>query len=160
MIIVYTDGSGVNNKKNKNHGKGGYGVYIKKGEKEFFLSKGYKNTTSNRMEIRAVLYALKAIKNKSEKVLIYSDSMYVINSIMLGWIHKWESYNWETCKNPDLWKRVVQELKLFDQSRGSVVLKHIKGHQDNLDDPHVFGNNVADALADFSQFNSYKNDIK
>lgn len=160
MITIYTDGSGVNNKKNKDYGKGGFGVYIIKSGKEYFISKGYKNTTSNRMEIRGILYALQSIKNKSHKVLIYSDSMYVVNSIMKGWIYKWESYCWGTCKNSDLWKRVLKELDKFNKNRGSVVLKHIKGHQDNLNNKHILGNNIADALASYKNFKILKNDIR
>ena len=157
MITIYTDGSGVNNPKNKHYQLGGYGVYIKDRDKEYYLSKGYSHTTTNRMEIRAVLYALKAIKDKSQKVLIYSDSQYVINSIMLDWINKWYSQGWN-CKNSDLWKRMIEELNRFRKAKGSVVLKHIKGHQTNLEDPHVFGNNVVDALASYKNFSKYKVD--
>ena len=160
MIIIYTDGSGVNNPKHKNYKRGGYGIYIINKNKEYFISKGYKNTTTNRMEIRGVLYALKAIKNKSEKVLIYSDSKYVINSIMKGWINKWESYGWNTCKNSDLWKRIMYELKLFQNKGGSVVLKHIKGHQEDLSNKHVLGNNIADVLASYLNFDVYKEDVR
>lgn len=149
MIIIYTDGS-CNNKT----GYGGYGIYIKNGGKEIYLHKGYKNTTSNRMEMRAILYALKYV-NKKEKIIIYSDSMYCVNSIMKGWVYFWERDCWYNRKNADIWKRILIELRKF---RIQPKLIHQKGHLDNLDNEHVLGNNIADLLASVSNFKEFKED--
>ena len=157
MIIAFTDGSGINKKNHKFYGYGGWGAYILINGREYYLQDGYRKTTTNRMEIRAILEVLKFIKDKNNKVLIYSDSQYVVKTIMLGWYYKWESCGWY-CKNSDLWKQVKKEVDTFMNNGGSVVLKHIRGHQMNLSNELVMGNNIADILASYKQFKKYKVD--
>ena len=82
-IIIFTDGSCYWKIR-----KGGIGVYIQCDGKEYFISKGYSNTTISRCELRAFLSALEAV-NKSEpsNVTIWSDSEYVVNGTKLSLIH-------------------------------------------------------------------------
>jgi ribonuclease HI len=132
-IVVYTDGSA--------HWKdklGGIGIYMKYGEHSNLVSKGYSNTTNNRMELRAVIETLKLIKDKSFKVDIYSDSELVVNTFT-SWIFKWEKDNWVDRKNVDLLKEGLEEYNKFP--KGNITLHWVKGHNG------VEGNEIADMLA-------------
>ena len=94
-------------------------------EKE--LSGGEKNTTNNRMELSAVIFALKALKEPCE-VNLYSDSQYVCNAITQGWAKKWRANGWMRNKkdpalNPELWAEL---LDLCDVHK--VNVNWVKGH--------------------------------
>ncbi|HEY8419472.1 MAG TPA: ribonuclease HI [Clostridia bacterium] len=124
-VTIYTDGACSGNP-----GIGGWAaILIYKGT-EKILSGSFPNTTNNRMELFAIIYALKALKERC-KVNIYSDSAYVIDSINNKWLDKWKSNNWKTAsnddvKNIDLW----QDLILY-ASKHDVTWHKVKGHSDN-----------------------------
>ena len=84
-INIYTDGSSKGNP-----GKGGYGVIIKNKDHYLELSQGYNLTTNNRMELLAVIVGLESIKKENQTVLVTSDSKYVIDSVVKGWVFNWE----------------------------------------------------------------------
>lgn len=137
---------------------GGCGVYIIHGEKEYFISKGYVNTKTGRMEIYALLYALRSVNKDMEvKVTIYSDSQYVVNSLTKQWVLKWQRNNWEGAKNVDLWKQVLEEIG--ERPKMKLRLRWIKGHQTNFEDELVVGNNIADMLADYKNHDNYIKDL-
>ena len=97
---IYTDGSCVGNP-----GRGGWGAIIIDNNKQKIISGSEKYTTNNRMELIAVIKALKYIKKN--KVSIITDSLYVKNGIEI-WINKWKKNGWITAdknpvKNKDLW---------------------------------------------------------
>ncbi|HEY8421448.1 MAG TPA: ribonuclease HI [Thermoclostridium sp.] len=125
-VEIYTDGACSGNP-----GKGGWGVIlIYKGiEKE--LSGFEEQTTNNRMELKAVIEGLKALKEPCS-VKLYSDSAYVINAFQQGWIDDWKKNGWsrgekkEELKNADLW----QELDRLIQKHRIQWIK-VKGHSDN-----------------------------
>ena len=101
-VTMYTDGSARGNP----NGPGGYGTVIEfqKSDGELLvkeLSQGYVKTTNNRMEIRGVLETLKFFK-KPVKIKIYSDSQYVINSIVNKHVYKWFEDKDFSKKNLDL----------------------------------------------------------
>ena len=87
QVHIYTDGAARGNP-----GPGGYGVVMewvgKPYKKEF--SKGFKHTTNNRMELLAVIDALKKLKNPGTQVLVFTDSKYVVDSVKKGWVFGWE----------------------------------------------------------------------
>ena len=76
MIYLYTDGAAKGNP-----GPGGYGVLLKKDNFKKELSGGFKKTTNNRMELLAVIIGLEALKKMQQKVLVVSDSKYVVDSV-------------------------------------------------------------------------------
>ena len=91
-IIDYTDGACSGN-----HGPGGWGVVLRakvKGKivRERLLSGGCEHTTNNRMELRAAIEALKALK-KPTKIIIVTDSTYVKEGLN-NWMKKWKSNGW------------------------------------------------------------------
>ena len=118
IINIYTDGSSKGNP-----GKGGYGVIIEASNKKLELSQGYKLTTNNRMELLAVIIGLEAIKKNNQKIIITSDSKYVIDSVEKGWVFNWEKNGFKKKKNPDLWKRFLEVYRKHE-----IKFKWIRGH--------------------------------
>jgi len=121
-VIIYTDGACSGNP-----GPGGYGVILKSGTQEKQLSAGYRNTTNNRMELRAVIAGLQALK-QSCQVTIYSDSRYIVDAVEQGWVRRWAKNGWyrnkrEKALNTDLWELLLHEL-----DRHRVEIRWIKGH--------------------------------
>jgi len=123
-VVIYTDGACSGNP-----GKGGWGAVLIFGEitKEIY---GYNpDTTNNRMELMAVIEALKALK-KTCLVELYLDSQYVKNGIT-EWIVKWQKNGWKTAdkkpiKNQDLW------LELWEQKNKHNISWHwVKGHSNH-----------------------------
>lgn len=132
---IYTDGSCLGNP-----GCGGWAAVIKTGGKTTELTGGVYNTTNNRMEIMAALKALESIKEPS-KVVIYSDSAYLVNAFELGWLEQWKQSRWRNSdrvlvKNIDLWQKIDELVSFHD-----VKFSKVKGHAD------VKLNNLCDRLA-------------
>jgi len=118
LVTIYTDGASTGNP-----GPGGYGVVLKKGNRRKELSKGYRLTTNNRMELLAVIVGLEALLKPNLDVTIYSDSKYVVDSIEKKWVFGWAKKNFEKKKNPDLWRRF---LKIYPKHNFKMVW--VKGH--------------------------------
>ncbi len=134
LITIHTDGACSGNP-----GPGGWGALLEwKGhEKELFG--GEADTTNNRMELRAAIEALNALKRPS-KVRLVTDSVYVRDGVT-KWIHGWKKNGWKTAdkkpvKNAELWQALDEAAR-----RHTVEWVWVKGHNG---DP---GNERADALA-------------
>ncbi len=131
-IVIYTDGSSRGNP-----GPGGYGVVLMYGRHRKELSKGFRHTTNNRMELMAVIAGLEAITKPNIPVTIYSDSQYVVRAIEEGWLKTWMRTGFKGGKkNPDLWKKFYALSLQFN-----IKMVWVKGHADN---PY---NNRCDELA-------------
>ena len=133
MIKIYTDGACSGNP-----GRGGWAAIILDGEKIEKISGSKDNTTNNRMELTAVISALKYVKDKDLE--IYTDSKYTKDGIE-KWISNWKKNGWKTVnkqdvKNKDLWSELDQL-----NSRKNVQWNWVKGHANNQ------YNNMADELA-------------
>jgi len=122
-VHIYTDGACSGNP-----GKGGYGIVMewvgKPYTKEF--SKGFQNTTNNRMELMAVIVALEKLRSDKFDVTVFSDSKYVVDAVEKKWVFGWEKKSFKTKKNVDLWKRF---LKVYHKH--NVNFEWIKGHNDH-----------------------------
>ncbi|KKC29687.1 ribonuclease HI [Caldanaerobacter subterraneus] len=135
IIEIYTDGACSGNP-----GPGGWAaVLIYKGIKKE-ISGFEENTTNNRMELKAAIEGLKALKRPC-KVNLYSDSSYLINAFNEGWIEKWQKNNWlksdkTPVENQDLWKELLEVSKPHQ-----INWIKVKGHSDNE------YNNLCDRLA-------------
>ncbi len=116
-VIIYTDGGS-----DPNPGKGGYGAVLMHGRHRKELSGGFRLTTNNRMELYAVIMALRALKEPC-KVKLYSDSEYVVNAMTKGWVQNWIKKGWKKVKNPDLWQQLV-EISGIHQ----IEFNWVKGH--------------------------------
>lgn len=129
---MYTDGSSRGNP-----GPGGFGVLLLWNNHCKEISKGYRLTTNNRMELLAVITGLETLKKNDIPVIIYSDSQYVVKAIEQGWLNKWMKTNFKGGKkNKDLWTRYYQLSQNI-----KVKMVWVKGHADN---PY---NNRCDELA-------------
>lgn len=124
-ITIYTDGACSGNP-----GPGGWGAILmyKNNKKE--ISGGKKDTTNNVMELTAVIEALKLVKFPC-KIKVYSDSAYVVNGFLQGWIYNWIKKNWRTAdgspvKNKELWETLYKFTKTHE-----IEFIKVKGHSDN-----------------------------
>jgi len=122
-ILLYTDGSSRGNP-----GPGGYGLILHLNNTQHYkeLSQGFKLTTNNRMELMAVIVGLEALTKDGLRVLVVSDSKYVVDSISKGWVFGWEKKGFVGKKNPDLWKRFLKIYRKHD-----VKMQWIKGHNNH-----------------------------
>jgi ribonuclease HI len=131
FIEIYTDGAARGNP-----GPGGYGIVLKYKNFRKEISGGFNHTTNNRMELMAVIIGLESITQKDLLVKIYSDSKYVIDSINLKWVFRWQKNGFKNKANPDLWQRL---LKCYNIKKHELIW--VKGHSDNIE------NNRCDELA-------------
>ncbi len=119
-VHIYTDGAAKGNP-----GRGGYGVVMEKVgspyRREFY--EGFRYTTNNRMELLAVIVGLEKLKNPNTRVLVVSDSKYVVDAVLKGWVFAWEKKGFAGKKNPDLWRRFLIAFR-----KHQVEMKWIKGH--------------------------------
>ncbi|RTL51465.1 MAG: ribonuclease HI [Rhodocyclaceae bacterium] len=134
LIDIYTDGACSGNP-----GPGGWGAILRTGDHEKELFGGEANTTNNRMELMAVIEALRALK-RSVKARVHTDSQYVQKGIS-EWISGWKRRGWKTAdkkpvKNVDLWQALDTEA-----SRHEVEWLWVRGHNGHPE------NERADALA-------------
>lgn len=147
MIVIYTDGSAKGNG-NKN-AVGGYGVVVYQGLDSDHLNiiDAYQEqevgTTNNRMEIKAILWAMKNYGQPGQffPPIVYSDSMYCVNSFN-NWINSWRCNGWKRAKNKELEnKDLIMEYDNLLKQGYSIDLRYVKGHNETI------GNELADGLA-------------
>ena len=122
QVEIFTDGACSGNP-----GPGGWGAVLRFGSAQKELCGGEENTTNNRMELSAVIAALSALKEPC-RVILTTDSQYVVNGIEKGWAKKWQANHWmrnnrEKAQNPDLWETL---LGLLEQHE--VTFVWVKGH--------------------------------
>lgn len=106
-VIIYTDGACSGNP-----GPGGWGALLRYNGDERELSGGELDTTNNRMEMTAVIEALKVLKRPCH-VKIHSDSALIINAFTQGWIENWQRKGWKKAdkkpvENRDLWEEMLR----------------------------------------------------
>ena len=138
QIDIYADGACSGNP-----GPGGWGAILRTvagaevHEKE--ICGGDPATTNNRMELMAVIEALRQLK-RPVSARVHTDSQYVQKGIS-EWIHAWKRRGWKTAgkqpvKNEDLWRLLDAEA-----ARHELQWIWVKGHAGHVD------NERADALA-------------
>ena len=133
-VIIHTDGACRGNP-----GPGGWGAVLESGGKRKLLYGGEAATTNNRMELTAVIMALRALK-RSCRVGLYSDSKYVLQGIT-EWMPNWKKRNWRTSAkkpvlNSELWQELDREV-----ARHQIEWHWVKGHSGHPE------NELADQLA-------------
>ncbi len=149
---VYTDGACTKDR------CGGWSAIFYSHDGTIIYSGGDVDTTNNRMELKAIIEALRAILRADVKYFeltslylnvgyeIYSDSAYCVNGIRNRWYEGWKKNGWrnakgESVKNPDLWQELSDLLDDADKSEVDVFVLKVKGHSG------IFGNDVADLVA-------------
>lgn len=145
-LVMYTDGACSGNP-----GPGGWAVCWQDSDGKWVCKSGKSlDTTNNRMELMAFLYALalasKLVRDgEASSVDIRVDSAYVCNAVNQGWVRKWASNEWRNkgfrqVKNTDVWKHVLRMLDDSETMRCITVSK-VDGHSG------LEGNEVADRYA-------------
>lgn len=121
-IVVYTDGACIGN--GSSDAKGGWACKLMyKGYKKY--KSGHESgTTNNRMEMTAVLEAMKSITDKGKQIELYSDSQYVIRTL---------KGEYKIGENQELWDKLMNEYKQFPH----IELIWVKGHHGNLHNDDV-----------------------
>lgn len=131
MIEIFTDGACSGNP-----GSGGWGAILRCGDTEKELSGGAADTTNNRMELTAVIEALKALKRECE-ITLYTDSRYVMDGVN-EWLPNWKRNDWRTTnkksavKNIDLWQELDRLLPLH-----KIKWVWVKGHNGHPENERV-----------------------
>ncbi len=134
-VEIYTDGACSGNP-----GAGGWAAILSYNGVEKEISGGEKDTTNNRMELKAIIEGLKCLKERC-KVKLYSDSQYAVSPFIDGRIYNWVTSGWRLAdkkpvKNVELWQQLLTLT-----STHQVEFIKVKGHADNVK------NNRCDALA-------------
>lgn len=134
VVEIWTDGACKGNP-----GIGGWGAYLIYGKHVKELFGGEKETTNNRMELTAVIEALRLL-NRPCKIVLHVDSSSVKDGIT-KWIDGWKAKNWRTAnkqpvKNVDLWQALEEQI-----ARHEIEWRWVKGHAG------IEGNEKADQLA-------------
>jgi len=148
-IAIYTDGAA-----SPNPGPGGYGVVILKANQRTELSGGFRKTTNNRMELRAVIEGLRAIEDNASPITVCSDSRYVVDMINGGYAKQWRAMGWmrnnrDRAENPDLWGQLLD----LCGTKAPVMFEWIRGHSahpenERCDQLAVEARQVADLPSD------------
>ena len=120
-VELYTDGSSRGNP-----GPAGFGLILKYGPYEKEFSRGYRRSTNNRMELLAVIVGLEMLTRPNQKVMVFTDSRYVSDTINKGWIYGWIKKDFKGKKNVDLWKRYLKVA-----AKHKVEFQWIKGHNEH-----------------------------
>ena len=122
IVEIFTDGACSGNP-----GPGGYGALLRYGKITKKISGYALDTTNNRMEMMAVIEALRQLK-RSCRVKLYTDSKYVMKG-MTEWVPIWIRRNWINSKkrpvmNRDLWEKILNLSKPHQ-----IEWNWVKGHQ-------------------------------
>jgi len=129
-VEIYTDGACRGNP-----GPGGWAVLMRYGAHEKELSGAELLTTNNRMELRAVIAGLKALKRRS-RVRLTTDSQYVQKGVS-EWLPDWKARHWRTAgkkpvKNEDLWRELDEAA-----GRHEVRFEWVRGHAGHPENERV-----------------------
>jgi ribonuclease HI len=146
-VTIYTDGGCIGNP-----GPGGWAAALLYGEHVRMLSGRYRDTTNNRMELRAAIEALNTLKRPCP-VDLYTDSEYVRQGIT-EWVINWQRRGWRTAdkkpvKNVDLWQALLAAVARHAPA-GGVAWHWTKGHAGDQWNEQVdhLANAAARAVAD------------
>lgn len=134
QVEIFTDGACKGNP-----GPGGWGAVIRYGRHEKDISGGEPDTTNNRMEMSAVIEALKLLSEPCQ-ITLYTDSKYVLDG-MTKWIAGWQRNGWKNAskqpvRNADLWRDLIDAT-----ARHKITWQWVKGHSGHAE------NDRADKLA-------------
>ncbi len=134
MISIYTDGACSGNP-----GPGGWAAVIIEAGQQRSISGGERQTTNNRMELLAVINALRCL-HEGQETTVFTDSQYVQLG-MSKWLAAWQKRNWQTAGKKEVKNRELWEALLEASKKRIVRWRWVKGHSGH---PH---NTEADRLA-------------
>ena len=112
-VTIYTDGACSGNP-----GPGGYGAVLIYGDHAREISGAEPGTTNQRMELRAAIEALRALRQPC-RIRLHSDSAYLINCFQQRWYENWIRNGWKNrskkpVENRDLWEELLRLSAVHD----------------------------------------------
>jgi len=121
-VKIFTDGACSGNP-----GPGGWGAVLIYEEHQKEISGFEENTTNQRMELTAAVYALEALREPC-RVELYSDSAYLINAFQQKWLVRWQANGWlnsqkKPVENKELWQKLLKMAAIHD-----IKWLKVKGH--------------------------------
>jgi ribonuclease HI len=130
-VALFTDGASLGNP-----GPGGWAALLRYGRRERLLSGGEPCTTNNRMELKAAVEGLLALKEPCE-VDLYTDSQYLERAFAQGWLERWQKNGWRRAeggpvKNQDLWQALLKAM-----APHRVRFHWVKGHAGHPENERV-----------------------
>ena len=126
MIYVYTDGAC----RIHTDRRGGLAYVVLDGTTSEKIAEGGKTiyeTTNNRMEVQAAieaLYYLQSTGRTPSSIILYSDSLYLVDAFKKKWVERWEKHNYKGRPNSDLWREILNITRTFKD----LTFEHVKGH--------------------------------
>jgi ribonuclease HI len=125
-VNIYTDGACAGNQSDTN--LGGWGAVLEYGAHTKTVFGGERNTTNNRMEMKALIGALEALNREGLDIRVFSDSSYLMECFRKRWYENWLRNGWKTAKkepveNRDLWETLLPWL-----SKHHFEFYRVKGH--------------------------------
>ena len=125
-VHAFTDGACLGNP-----GPGGWAALLRWRGREKLLAGGEAATTNNRMEMMAAIVALRELQSCGKKIVLSSDSSYLVNGITKGWAKKWQKKGWlksdgQAVLNVDLWRELLTLIEGVE-----VAFNWVKGHAGN-----------------------------
>jgi len=130
-VELFTDGACLGNP-----GPGGWAVLLRFNAHERLLSGGEACTTNNRMELRAALEGLRALKEPCE-VDLYTDSQYLRKAFTEGWLSRWRQHCWRTAEGSPVKNRDLWEALLTAMAPHRVRLHFVEGHAGHPENERV-----------------------
>ena len=164
ILRIYTDGACSGNQSEKN--VGGWGAVLEYGEHKKELFGGEVNTTNNRMELTAVIEALKALKSPKQRIQIFTDSSYVANCFREKWYVSWGKNGWKGAskkpvENQELWKELLALVRQHDAEffrvKGHVNLSSKNTNFDALYEKFLEWNGAGFSFEDFKYVTGMNN---
>ncbi len=127
-VIIGTDGASRGN--GKENSVGAFGAVLICGNHKKEIGEAFEGVTNNRMELMAVVEALKLLKFPCE-VELFSDSRYVCDAVNKNWLTSWDKRGWvnsskQPVKNKELWQELLPLLRIH-----KISFNWVKGHADN-----------------------------
>lgn len=141
IIRIWTDG-GCRFDSSEGGVKGdsvsGYATLLKFNGHEKLLGEAELGRTNSYMELYAVLVGLRSLRNFGHQVIIFTDSMYVVNPLKKGWYKKWQLNGWKTASGkPVKYKELWKEIIAFWNNIPEIDIEHVPGHSGIVDNERV-----------------------
>ena len=164
ILRIYTDGGCSGNQESSNFG--GWGAILEMSGHKKELWGGEADTTNNRMELTAVIEALKALKRDGLHIHVFSDCSYVTNCFREMWYESWEKNKWKNAarksvENQDLWKELLTLVRChnveFFRVKGHVNLKSKSAKPDALYEKFLTWNGSGFSFEDFEYITEMNN---
>lgn len=122
MILIFTDGSSRGNP-----GPGGWGVIVRLGTQVTELGGYEKHTTNNRMEMTAIIEALRFVGHEKDPITVYTDSKYTIDGAT-KWVNGWQKNGWKTKNKTEVLNRDLWESLVLAMEDKEIIWHHVAGH--------------------------------